>query len=100
MNKQIDLKALLEKKLANIEPLENSKLNIEQAQMNIPKNLMFHAEATEFIPETTNSSLITRSLTVEEAKQFDDEMNRFINNVLVPGTDFGKIPKFKELDKK
>ena len=52
MNKQIDLKALLESKMGNIEPEEGSKTAIERAEMNIPHNLMFDAESTEFKPET------------------------------------------------
>ena len=52
MSKQIDLKALLESKMGNIEPLESSKIAIEHAEMNVPHNLMFDVESTEFKPET------------------------------------------------
>ena len=52
MNKKIDLKALLESKMGEIEPAEESREAIEGAEMSIPKNLMFDAESTEFKPET------------------------------------------------
>ena len=41
MGKQIDLKALLESKMGNIEPLEGFKIAIERAEMSVPHNLMF-----------------------------------------------------------
>lgn len=97
MGKQIDLKALLESKMGSIEPAEGAKTAIERAEMNVPKNLMFDAESTEFKPET--KPVITsgaRGLTVEEAKLFDDEMNRFIDTVLIAGVDFGIIPNCKK----
>lgn len=97
MGKQIDLKALLESKMGNIEPLEGSKIAIERTEMNVPHNLMFDAESGEFKPETkpiTTSG--ARGLTVEEAKQFDDEMNRFIDTVLIAGVDYGIIPNCKK----
>lgn len=97
MGKQIDLKALLESKMGNIEPLEGSKIAIDRAEVNIPHNLMFDAESTEFKPETkpvTTSG--ARGLTVEEAKSFDDEMNRFIDAVLIAGVDYGIIPNCKK----
>ena len=93
MGKQIDLKALLESKMGNIEPLEGSKTAIETANMSVPHNLMFDAESTEFKPETKPMTASgARGLTVEEAKSFDDEMNRFIDTVLVAGSDYGIIP--------
>lgn len=93
MSKQIDLKALLESRMENIEPTENSKKAIERAEMNVPHNLMFDAESTEFKPETKPvTSSGARGLTVEEAKTFDDEMNRFIDTVLIAGVDYGVIP--------
>ena len=93
MSKQIDLKALLESKMGNIEPLESSKIAIEHAEMNVPHNLMFDAESTEFKPETKPVTASgARGLTVEEAKTFDDEMNRFIDTVLIAGVDYGIIP--------
>ena len=97
MGKQIDLKSLLESKMGNIEPVEGSKIAIERAEMNVPHNLMFDAESTEFKPETkpvTTSG--ARGLTVEEAKSFDDEMNRFIDAVLIAGVDYGIIPNCKK----
>lgn len=66
MGKQIDLKALLESKMGNIEPLEGSKNAIERAEMNVPHNLMFDAESTEFKPETKPVTASgARGLTVE-----------------------------------
>lgn len=93
MNKQIDLKALLESKVGNITPIEGSREYIERVEAVVPKNLMFDAEVTEFRPETKPmTSSGARGLTVEEAKQSDDEMNRFIDAVLVAGVDYGVIP--------
>lgn len=93
MNKKIDLKALLESKMGEIEPAEESREAIEGAEMSIPKNLMFDAESTEFKPETKPVAASgARGLTVEEAKTFNDEMSRFIETVLVAGTDYGVIP--------
>lgn len=93
MAKQIDLKALLESRMGEIEPAEGSKAAIEGAEMNVPRNLMFDAESTEFKPETKPVTASgARGLTVEEAKTFNDEMNRFIESVLVAGTDYGVIP--------
>lgn len=92
MNKKIDLKALLESKMGEIEPAEDSRTAIEGAEMSIPKNLMLDAESGEF-PETKPVTASgARGLTVEEAKTFNDEMNRFIESVLVAGTDYGLIP--------
>ena len=97
MGKQIDLKALLESKMGSIEPAEGAKTAIERAEMNVPKNLMFDAESTEFKPETKPvTSSGARGLTVEEAKSFDDEMNRFIDTVLIAGVDYGIIPNCKK----
>ena len=97
MGKQIDLKALLESKMGNIEPMESSKTAIEQMEMKIPKNLMFDAESTEFKPETKPVTTTgARRLTVEEAKLFDDEMDRFIDTVLIAGVDYGLIPSCKK----
>ncbi len=97
MGKQIDLKALLESKMGSIEPAEGAKTAIERAEMNVPKNLMFDAESTEFKPETKPVTASgARGLTVEEAKSFDDEMNRFIDTVLIAGIDFGIIPNCKK----
>lgn len=94
MNKKLDLKTLLESKMSNIEPAENAKSAIERAEMKIPHNLMFDAASTEFKAETKPvTASVARGLTVEEAKAFDDEMNRFIDVVLVAGSDYGIIPR-------
>ena len=91
--KQIDLKKLLEEKTAGIEPAGNAKEIIDTADKKIPKNLMFDAEATEFKPETVSiESMTLRALTVEEAKIRNSEMLRFIDEVLIPGVDYGIIP--------
>ncbi len=93
MSKQIDLKALLESKMGNIQPVEETRTAIEAVERSVPKNLMFDAESTEFKPETKAiSATISRGLTVEEAKQFDDDMNRFIDTVLISSVDYGVIP--------
>ncbi|MEE0686952.1 MAG: hypothetical protein UEA60_09935 [Lachnospiraceae bacterium] len=93
MSKQLDLKALLESKMGNIEPQEGSKIAIETANLSVPHNLMFDAKSTEFEPETKPVTASgARGLTVEEAKIFDDEMNRFIDTVLIAGVDYGIIP--------
>lgn len=97
MTKQIDLKALLESKMGVIEPSEANKTAIEQAEINIPHNLMFDAESGEFKPETKPVTTTgAKRLTVEEAKEFDDEMNRFIDSVLITGVDYGLIPNCKK----
>lgn len=88
----IDLKALLESKMGNIEPMKEAQSVIEAVEKYVPKNLMFDSEST-FIPETKPiTSSGARGLTVEEAKQFDDDMNRFIDSVLIAGIDYGVIP--------
>ena len=93
MSKQIDLKTLLETKMGNITPSVDAQKSIEQANLAVPKNLMFDAESTEFKPETKPVTASgARGLTVEEAKLFDDEMNRFIDTVLISGIDYGIIP--------
>lgn len=97
MKKEIDLRALLESKIGKIEPSEASRMAIEQIEMHVPKNLMFDAESAEFKPET--KPVMTsgaRGMTVEEAKEFDDEMNRFIDAVLLAGIDYGVIPNCKK----
>ncbi|QFJ54330.1 hypothetical protein [Pseudobutyrivibrio xylanivorans] len=93
MNKQIDLKELLEGKLQSLEPIEEAIKAIEAADLSVPKNLMFSAESAEFKPETKPVTLLgSKSMTVEEAKAFNDEMNRFIDTVLISGVDYGVIP--------
>ena len=92
MNKQIDLKELLESKMNTLEPKQDTAV-IDAANSFVPKNLMFSSESGEFKPETKPVSLSSvRNITVEEAKLFDDEMNRFIDTVLVSGSDYGVIP--------
>jgi hypothetical protein len=93
MTKQMDLKALLESKMGNIQPIEEVQQSIDAVERSIPRNLMFSEESTEFKPETKAITATTaRGLTVEEAKQFDDDMNRFIDTVLISGVDYGVIP--------
>lgn len=91
--KQIDLRALLAQKTAGIVPAENAIEVIEAVERSVPRNLLFDAEATEFKPETKpvqGSSI--RRLTVDEVKESDDEMTRFIDEVLVSGVDYGIVP--------
>jgi len=91
--KQIDLRALLAQKTSGIVPTENAIEVIEAVERSVPRNLLFDAEATEFKPETKpvqGSSI--RRLTVDEAKESDDEMTRFIDEVLVSGVDYGIVP--------
>ena len=93
MNKQIDLKALLESKMGDIQPTVESKRVIEGVERAFPKNLMFDSEATAFKPET--KPIITcgaRMLTVEEAVQFNNDVSRFIDTALTAGVDYGVIP--------
>lgn len=45
MAKQIDLKALLESRMGEIEPAEGSRVAIEGAEMNIPKTLCLMRKA-------------------------------------------------------
>lgn len=78
--------------MGNIEPMKETQSVIEAVEKSVPKNLMFDSEST-FIPETKPiTSSGARGLTVEEAKQFDDDMNRFIDSVLIAGIDYGVIP--------
>ncbi len=99
MNKQLDLKSLLQSKMGNIDitPIEVNQKAIKEAELNIPHNLMFDIESTEFKPETKSiTTLEATGKTVEEAKQFNDEMNRFIDTVLIAGVDYGLIPNCKK----
>lgn len=99
MNKQLDLKSLLQSKMGNIDitPIEVNQKAIERAEKGIPHNLMFDAESTEFKPETKPITISEATgKTVEEAKQFNDEMNRFIDTVLIAGVDYGSIPNCKK----
>lgn len=91
--RQIDLKALLESRMGSIEPAEGSGAAIERADMSIPKNLMYDAESTVFKPETKPVlQSETKQMTVEEAREFEGEMNRFVETALVQGRDYGKVP--------
>lgn len=92
--KQVDLKALLTQKMETVEPVPNAQTAIQRADMNIPKNLMYSAESTEFQPVTEPvTATMAKGLTVEEAASFDSEMSRFIDTVLVSGVDYGIIPR-------
>lgn len=89
----IDLKKLLESKLGDVIPTEADISTIERVSKAITENLMYNAETTEFKPITkpvTTSG--ARQLTVEEARLFNTEMDRFIDECLVSGVDFGVIP--------
>ena len=89
----IDLKALLESKMGSFEPTEDVKSTIEAAEKKVPHNLMFDAESTVFKPETRPTTMSgAKQKTVEDAVLFNNEMDRFIQEALVPGVDFGIIP--------
>lgn len=89
----LDLKALLESKMGNIEPDKDAVKAIEAIEKRVPHNLMFDAETTEFKPETRPTTMSgAKQLSVEEAVTFNNEMDRFIQEALVAGTDFGIIP--------
>ena len=93
----IDLKALLESKLGDVIPTEAHISTIEQVSKAIPENLMFNLESSEFKPITkpvTTSG--AKPLTVEQAKEFNAEMDRFINECLELGTDYGTKPNCKK----
>lgn len=91
--RQIDLKALLESRMEGIEPQEDYRAAIASSEMRIPKNLMYDAESTEFKPETKPVlPSAAKQMTVEDAKAFEDEMDRFIKSSLVPGKDYGMVP--------
>ena len=99
MNKQLDLKSLLQSKMGSMDitSVEVNQKAIERAEKAIPHNLMFDAESTEFKPETKPiTTFEATGKTVEEAKQFNDEMNRFIDTVLIAGVDYGLIPNCKK----
>ncbi len=92
-NNTIDLKELLLKRTEDMEPDGNVKEAVAAAEYLIPKNLMYEAESTEFKPETKpvrSSSL--RTLSVDEAKEREDEMTRFIEEVMISGVDYGLVP--------
>ncbi len=91
--KKIDLSALLERKMGAVEPAPAVQAAILRAETNIPKNLMYSAESTEFQPVTEPVvAVAAEGLTVEEAAAFDKEMGRFIDTVLVAGVGYGVIP--------
>lgn len=91
--RQIDLKALLEQRMGQIEPSGDYRAAIENAERSIPKNLMFDAESTQFKPETKPVLPSgAKRLTVEEAEEFESEINRFIEKALVCGRDYGRVP--------
>lgn len=90
---QIDLEKLLENKMGKIIPEKGAKTALKQLEMRIPKNLMYDAESIEFKPETKPvTASLAKGLTVEEAKSIDDDMNRFVDVVLIEGVDYGLIP--------
>lgn len=77
--------------------VEETEMVKEQAEINVPQNLMYGNKSTGFKSETkTITASGARPITVEEAKAFDDEMKRFIDVVLVAGVDYGVIPNCKK----
>ena len=94
MSKTIDLKALLESKMKAVEPAQDAQKAIELAEVSVPRNLMYDAESSEFIPVAEPvMGAVVRGLTVEEAQAFNTDMSRFVKTVLVAGTDYGIIPR-------
>ena len=91
-NNTIDLKALLMKKTENMEPAEKAKENVAAAEAQIPRNLMYDAESTNFKPEQVFTSEVHK-LTVDQAKEQDAEMTKFVEEALVSGVDYGVVPK-------
>lgn len=80
--------------VGDIKAVEGHKRTIENDMGVIPKNLMLDMKTTVFEPEM--KPIIPfgiRALSVEDAKRSDDDMNRFIDAVLISGVDFGIIPQ-------
>ena len=98
MTKQMDLKALLESKMGNIQPVEEVQTTIETVNKTVPKNLMFDAESTEFKPETIASGveMAVRPLSVEETQMFEAKINECIDQIFVEGVHFGSVPGVKK----
>ncbi len=96
--KQIDLRALLERKTAGIVPAENAKEVIEVAEKAVPKNLLFDVRADKFEPETvtTERELAVRPLSVEETKMFEAKINECIDQIFVEGIHYGSVPGVKK----
>ena len=89
----IDLKSLLESKIGDVIPTEADISTIERVSKAIPENIMYNAETIEFKPITkpvTTSG--ARQLTVEEVQLYNTEMDRFIDECLISGVDYGVIP--------
>jgi len=98
MNNSLNLKNILQGKSGKEYTVpEGRREQIDAFEQSIPKNLMFDAEIVEFKPVTKPMTGVgTRALSVEGAKLFDDEMNRFIDTVLIAGVDYGIIPNCKK----
>ena len=96
--KQIDLRALLAQKTADITPAENAKEVIEAAERAVPKNLLFDSQADKFEPETvtTGSELAVRPLSVEETQMFEAKINECIEQIFVEGIHYGSVPGVKK----
>ena len=96
--KQIDLRALLAQKTADITPAENAKEVIEAAERAVPKNLLFDSQADKFEPETvtTGSELAVRPLSVEETQMFEAKINECIDQIFVEGIHYGSVPGVKK----
>jgi len=91
--KQIDLSALLEKKMKSIEPVPAVQTAIQRAETSLPKNLLYSAESSVFQPVTEPvAAVAAKGLTVEESVEFSANMSKFIDSVLIAGVDYGVIP--------
>ena len=93
----IDLKALLESKLGDVEPFKGSKIGIENAGKQIPSNLFYEANSGEFVPETTASDYGSiRPLSLEEAKEFEVKINSCIEEIFQEGIHYGTVTGIKK----
>lgn len=92
----MDVKELLER-LEKVEQIVERSNGSDRFELSVPHNLMYDADGTVFRPRTRPVILSeAKGMTVEAAKEFDDEMNRFIDAVLIAGVDYGIIPNCKK----
>lgn len=93
----IDLKALLESKLGDVEPLQSSFSAIENAGRQIPNNLFYEANSGEFVPETIASDYGSlRPLSIEEAQEFEAKINACIEQLFQEGVHYGLVTGVKK----
>ena len=93
----IDLRALLESKLGDVEPLKGSNTSIDIAGRQIPSNLFYEANSAEFVPETIASDYGSiRPLSIEEAKEFECKINTCIDQLFQEGVHYGAVTGVKK----